>query len=41
MFVFFVNYDCGMMVIKYMELWDGSRMFNGNNMSVYSTVCNS
>jgi len=33
MFVFFFNYDCGMM-----ELWDGSRRFSEKNMPEYSTV---
>jgi len=37
----FYRYDCGMMVITYMELWDGSRRFNGKNMPEYSTICNS
>ena len=41
MCVFFFNYDCGMMVIKYMELWDGSRRFNGKNIPKYSTVSSS
>jgi len=34
----FFSYDCGVMIIKYMELWDGSRRFNGKNMPEYSTV---
>jgi len=34
----FFSYDCGMMIIKYMELWDGSWRFNGKNMPEYSTV---
>jgi len=41
MFLMFYRYDCGMMVITYMELWDGSRRFNGKNMPEYSTICNS
>jgi len=40
MFVIFYKYGCCMMVIKYMELWDGSRRCNGKNMLEYSTICN-
>ena len=34
------KYDCGLMVIKYMELWNGVERFNRKIMSQYSTVCN-
>ncbi|XP_022635942.1 uncharacterized protein LOC111241576 [Vigna radiata var. radiata] len=31
------RYDCGMLVIKYMELWDHLPKFDGNKISYYTT----
>ncbi|KOM56876.1 hypothetical protein LR48_Vigan10g276800 [Vigna angularis] len=31
-------YDCGLLVMKYMELWDNQPKFDGGKMPDYSTV---
>jgi len=33
------RFDCGLLVIKYMEMWDGLCSFKGKNMPIYITVC--
>jgi len=34
------RHDCGVIVLKFIELWDGSPKFNGNCMPQYTTVRN-
>ncbi|KAK7369517.1 hypothetical protein VNO80_11556 [Phaseolus coccineus] len=31
------TYDCGILVVKYMELWDGSQHLDGNTFPHYTT----
>ncbi|XP_068475335.1 putative ubiquitin-like-specific protease 1B [Phaseolus vulgaris] len=31
------SYDCGILVVKYMELWDGSQHLEGNTFPNYTT----
>jgi len=36
----FFSYDCGVMVLKYMELWDGVPKFDhSSTMPEYTSVC--
>ena len=32
------RYDCGILVLKMMELWDGDKKFDGNSMHHYTNV---
>ena len=32
------SFDCGLLVVKYMKLWDGSGQFDGNNFPDYITI---
>jgi len=31
-------FDCVIMVLKYMQLWDGVKKYDGNNMPPYTCV---
>ncbi|QCD87357.1 hypothetical protein DEO72_LG3g1891 [Vigna unguiculata] len=31
-----LKYDCGILVLKMMELWDGDKKFDGNSMHHYT-----
>ena len=38
-FLYYVcRYDCGVIVIKYMEIWNGRDDFDGKTMPHYTTV---
>jgi len=37
-FVVLFRYDCGIIVLQMMELWDGEKKFDGNSMSNYTNV---
>ena len=32
------RYDCGVIVLKMMEIWDGSKKFDGNSMPAFTHV---
>jgi len=32
------RYDCGVIVLKMMEIWDGSKKFDGNTMPAFTNV---
>jgi len=32
------RYDCGVIVLKVMELWDGHKKYDGNSMPHYTNV---
>jgi len=33
------SFDCGMMVIRYMDVWDGVARYQFKSMPQYTTVC--
>jgi len=36
--VFIFRFDCGIMVLKYMEHWEANKKYNGQSMPTYSGV---
>jgi len=44
-FIYFIvvvfRYDCGIIVLQMMELWDGHKKFDGNTMPNYTNVSSS
>jgi len=37
-FVVLFRYDCGIIVLQMMDLWNGQKKFDGNSMPTYSNV---
>jgi len=35
------SFDCGMMVIRYMDVWDGVVRYQFKSLPQYTTVCKS